>query len=164
MDTPHRKASALHRSDAIRRSPPMPPEPFDYGLNVSTEVVGMLPAPAGLKALRLEKDGTPLGPPVNVVGYLVLRHFGYPDDVKLTVKAVSDLGVLKRPYALLPNRESRNPLTHVEWKEAIADGVAAGFYNLVTSGTSMPTNDFFDSVHDAVEAAMEKLLRKPKKN
>jgi hypothetical protein len=111
-----------------------------------------------MRVQRLDRDGGPLGEPLAVIGYVTFMTFNYPQDASLWVRPITPLGLVGRPYALLPE-PARSLSLKGATKEAIRDGVAEGFYNLIRSGTDMPALDFFDTIKDAVSETLEKHIK-----
>lgn len=95
------KSSALRRSDATRRSPPLPPatKPFGFELDVGEAVVGTLPAAPGTRVALLDCNGN-ISSEHAVAGFIVLR--GAPDPVAhIFVRPISPLGVIGGRFALI---------------------------------------------------------------
>jgi hypothetical protein len=50
-------------------------------------------------------------------------------------------------------------LTKTELLDAIREGIADGLWRVATNATSMPCHDFYASIQDGVEAAVERVQR-----
>lgn len=98
------KAQALRRSDATRRSPPLPSKSLEFVFDPQSglSVVGMLPASPGTYVQRLERDGQVIDEqPISVVGFAVFKSFHHPEKAELWVKPITGIGIVRGRYVLI---------------------------------------------------------------